>query len=65
MNTYNNDFYKFKFGFFSLAVLTVNQAFSPSSCLGSQTSRMYRAVNKPTNANKTHASVIMIPRHMR
>ena len=40
---------------------TVNQAFSPSNFLGSQTWRMYRAVNNPTNANSVHASVIRIP----
>lgn len=40
---------------------TVNQAFSPSNFLGSQTWRIYRAVNNPTNANSGHASVIRIP----
>jgi len=42
-------------------ILTVNQAFFPNNSVGSQTWRMYRAVNKPTNANKIHASVIIIP----
>jgi len=51
--------------FYSTFVLelipTANQAFVPNNCLGSQTSRMYRAVNKPTNANKIQASVIRVP----
>ena len=40
---------------------TANQAFVPNNWLGSQTTRMYRAVNKPTDANKIQASVIRVP----
>ena len=51
--------------FFSIifveVIRTANQAFVPNNCLGSQTSRMYRAVNKLTDANKIQASVIRVP----
>lgn len=42
-------------------ILTANQALVPNNCVGSQTWRMYRAVNKPTNANRIQASVIRVP----
>ena len=42
-------------------IQTVNHAFFPNISVGSHTSRMYLAVNRPTNANPVHAIAISIP----
>ena len=42
-------------------IQTVNHAFFPNISVGSHTSRMYLAVNRPTNANIVHAIAISIP----